>query len=59
MSKQTKDWMERLVENYRIPTEEEQTKKSEPKKMLNESQLKKILSKDQLYNPKLFRIFDI
>ena len=46
MSKETKDWMERLVENYRIPTEEEQTKKSEPKKMLNESQLKKILSKD-------------
>ena len=45
MSKQTKDWMERLVENYRIPTEE-QKKKSEPKKVLNESQLKKILSKD-------------
>lgn len=46
MSKETKDWMERLVENYRIPTEEEQKKKIEPKKMLNESQLKKILSKD-------------
>ncbi len=46
MSKETRDWMERLVENYRIPTEEEQKKNSEPKKMLNESQLKKILSKD-------------
>ena len=46
MSKETKDWMERLVENYRIPTEEEAQKKVEPKKMLNESQLKKILSKD-------------
>ena len=46
MSKQTKDWMEKLVENYRIPTEAETQKKAEPKKMLNESQLKKILSKD-------------
>ena len=46
MSKETKDWMERLVENYRIPTEEEQKKNAVPKKMLNESQLKKILSKD-------------
>ena len=46
MSKNTKDWMEKLVENYRIPTEEEQKKAAEPKKMLNESQLKKILSKD-------------
>ena len=46
MSKQTKDWMERLVENYRVPSEEEQKKNSEPKKVLNESQLKKILSKD-------------
>ena len=46
MSKQTKDWMERLVENYRIPTEEEIKKKTEKKKFLNESQLKKIMSKD-------------
>lgn len=45
MSKQTKDWMERLVENYRIPTEDESAKKTD-KKVLNESQLKKILSKD-------------
>ena len=45
MSKETKDWMERLVENYRVPSEEEQAKKTD-KKVLNESQLKKILSKD-------------
>lgn len=46
MSKQTKDWMEKLVENYRIPTEEEQNKKSKSKKVLNETQLKKILERD-------------
>jgi hypothetical protein len=46
MSKQTKDWMERLVENYRLPTEDEVKKTTEKKKVLNESQLKKILSKD-------------
>jgi len=46
MSKETKDWMERLVKNYRVPTEEDQKKNSEPTKVLNESQLKKILSKD-------------
>ena len=46
MSRETKDWMERLVKNYRIPTEEEVTKNSEPKKMLKESQLKKILERD-------------
>ena len=45
MSKQTKDWMEALVDNYRIPTEEVK-KNTEKKKVLNESQLKKILSKD-------------
>ena len=59
MSKETKDWMERLVENYRIPTEEEAQKKAEPKKMLNESQLKKILSKDYLYISDIIRIFVI
>ena len=46
MSKQTKDWMEKLVENYHIPNEEEVKKTTEKKKVLNESQLKKILSKD-------------
>jgi hypothetical protein len=38
--------MEALVDNYRIPTEEEVKKNTEKKKVLNESQLKKILSKD-------------
>lgn len=46
MSKQTDDWMQKLVENYRIPTEEETKQKAEKKKVLNESQIKKILSKD-------------
>jgi hypothetical protein len=46
MSKQTKDWMSKLVENYRIPTDEEVSKKAERKKLLNETQLKKILSKN-------------
>jgi hypothetical protein len=46
MSKTTKNWMDKLVENYRIPTEEEIQSKTENKKMLNESQLKRILSKD-------------
>jgi hypothetical protein len=46
MSKTTKDWMDKLVENYRVPTDEEIQKKTEKKKQLNESQLKRILSKD-------------
>lgn len=43
MGKKQKDWMEKLVENYRVP-EEDKTEKD--KKVLNESQLKKILDKD-------------
>ena len=35
MSKTTKNWMDKLVENYRIPTEEEIQSKTENKKMLN------------------------
>ena len=46
MSKQTKDWMERLVENYRVPTEDEVKKTSEKKKLLKESQIKRILERD-------------
>lgn len=46
MSKETKDWMQRLVENYRIPAEEEVGKNTEQPKMLKESQLKKILERD-------------
>ena len=37
--------MEQLVENYHIPTEKEANEKSK-KKVLSESQLKKILNKD-------------
>ena len=44
MAKQTKDWMEKLVENYRIPTEEETQRK--PKRILSESQIKKITQRD-------------
>ena len=46
MSKQTKDWMEKLVENYRVPTEEETKQNTEKKKVLKESQIKRILERD-------------
>ena len=46
MSKDTQDWMEKLVKNYRIPLEENKSKKQKPKKLLKESQLKKILERD-------------
>jgi hypothetical protein len=46
MSKDTQDWMEKLVKNYRIPLEEDKSNKKEPKKLLKESQLKKILERD-------------
>jgi hypothetical protein len=46
MSKDTKDWMEKLVKNYRVPLEEDKSKKQEPKKLLKESQLKKILERN-------------
>ena len=47
MSKDTtKDWMEKLVKNYQIP-EDTQPKKEETKRMLKESQLKIIMSRDK------------
>jgi|TARA_B110000259_G_C14020577_1_gene402892 hypothetical protein len=46
MSKNTKDWMSQLVENYRVPSEDEQTKNPNQPKMLKESQIKKILERD-------------
>lgn len=46
MSKETNDWMQRLVENYHIPTEEEQSKNTQQPKILKESQIKKILERD-------------
>jgi hypothetical protein len=44
--KKTDDWMEKLVKIYRVPNTEES---KGPQKMLKESQLKKILNRD---NPK-------
>ena len=44
MAKDTKDWMENLVKNYKLPNESESTKE-QPKRILKESQLKKILEK--------------
>jgi hypothetical protein len=46
MSKQTNDWMEKLVKNYRIPLEEDTSNKQKQNKLLKESQLKKILERD-------------
>ena len=58
MSKDTKDWMEKLVKNYRVPLEEDKSKKAEPKKLLKESQLKKILERNQVLS-KIYRIFKV
>lgn len=42
----TKDWMDKLVKNYRIP--EEQTKeKKESVRLLKESQLRIIMERDK------------
>ena len=46
MSKQTNDWMQKLVENYHIPNEEEQSNNTDQPKILKESQIKKILERD-------------
>jgi hypothetical protein len=43
-NKETKDWMEKLVKNYKIPPEITK-EKQEPKKILKESQLKIIMNK--------------
>jgi len=45
MSKETKDWMDKLVKNYRIP-EETTKEKQEPKRLLKESQLRIIMERD-------------
>lgn len=45
MSKETNDWMDRLVENYKVPQEENSGKDKATKKLLNETQLKRILDK--------------
>jgi hypothetical protein len=42
----TKDWMDRLVKNYRIP-DEQQKEKKEPARLLKESQLRIIMERDK------------
>ena len=46
MSNQTKDWMERLAKNYKLPDEQPKEKK-EPVSLLKESQLKIIMGRDK------------
>jgi hypothetical protein len=46
MSNQTKDWMERLVKNYKLP-EDKPVQKKEPVRMLKESQLRIIMERDK------------
>jgi hypothetical protein len=46
MSNQTKDWMERLAKNYKLP--EEQPKENKEKvSLLKESQLRIIMERDK------------
>lgn len=42
MSKSTDEWMNKLVENYKLPSDERNTRQ----KILKESQLKNIISND-------------
>ena len=51
MEKTKEQWMERLVKNYRLPDEKESNNKK-PIRLLKESQLKIILSKDKEKAPK-------
>jgi hypothetical protein len=46
MSNETKDWMERLAKNYKLPIEQPKEKK-QPVSMLKESQLKIIMGRDK------------
>jgi hypothetical protein len=43
---QTKDWMEKLVKNYKLP-EDKPVEKKEPVRMLKESQLRIIMERDK------------
>lgn len=45
MNNKRKDWMEKLVKNYNIPPDNSKEKR-EPKRILKESQLKKITERD-------------
>lgn len=42
----TKDWMDKLVKNYRVP-EEQPKEKKEPVRLLKESQLRIIMGRDK------------
>lgn len=42
----TKEWMDKLVKNYRIP-EEQSKEKKEPVRILKESQLRIIMERDK------------
>ncbi len=46
MSNQTKDWMEKLAKNYKLPTEQPKEKK-QPVSLLKESQLRIIMGRDK------------
>ena len=46
MSNETKNWMDKLVKNYRIPDEQPNEKK-EPVRLLKESQLRIIMERDK------------
>jgi len=46
MSKETKDWMDKLVKNYRIP-EDAPKEKKETVRLLKESQLRIIMERDK------------
>jgi hypothetical protein len=43
---QTKDWMEKLVKNYKLP-EDKPAEKKEPARILKESQLRIIMERDK------------
>ncbi len=46
MANETKEWMDKLVKNYRIPDEQPKEKK-EPVRLLKESQLRIIMERDK------------
>ncbi len=46
MANETKEWMDKLVKNYRIP-EEQPKEKKEPVRLLKESQLRIIMEREK------------
>jgi hypothetical protein len=45
-NRETKEWMEKLVKNYKLP-EDKPAEKKEPVRMLKESQLRIIMERDK------------